>query len=120
MYLMTSFYYVNIDHEICCYECIDGVFRRRSVFRGPSAEVTQIQYSQKRQCLYSCGADGLFLWDLQREGKCSQLFPFLLFLPPRLVFPVRCICSILDDSVLVAGTPEGSLLFLDTLDQCVI
>ena len=120
MYLMTSFYYVNIDHEICCYECIDGVFRRRSVFRGPSAEVTHIQYSQKRQCLYSCGADGLFLWDLQREGKCSQLFPFLLFIPPRLAFPVRCICSILDDSVLVAGTPEGSLLFLDSLDLCVI
>ena len=120
MYLMTSFYYVNIDHEICSYECTDGVFRRRSVFRGPSAEVTQIQYSQKRQCLYSCGADGLFLLDLQREGKCSQLFPFLLFIPHRLAFPVRCICSILNDSVLVAGTPEGSLLFLDSLDQCVI
>ena len=114
---MTSFYYVNIDHEICCYECSDGAFRRKGVFRGPSSEVAQIQYSQKRQCLYSCGTDGLFLWDLQREGKCTQLYLFRVFLMSRLAYPIRCFCSILDDSVLVAGTPEGSLHFLDSLDQ---
>ena len=115
--LTRSFFFVNIDHEVCSYEEQGCGFRRKDVFKGPSLEVRQLLYSTVKSVLYACGHDGLFLWETKPEGKCVHLCVIPMCITCRLDFPVSCMCSILEDTVLVAGTPDGALYFFDSTDQ---
>lgn len=66
-------FFVNSNYDICVNKLDTDHFRSLRVLKGHNHPVSQIVYDEQMYYVFSCGEDGLFLWDLNKEGGPIQL-----------------------------------------------
>lgn len=70
--IIGRFFFVNGNFEICVYKLDQEKFRILRFLKGHSQSVFQMIYNEDLYYLFSCGLDGLFLWDLKNE-ECEPI-----------------------------------------------
>lgn len=74
--LTHSFCYVNTEHQICILNANEE-YKLLFCLRGHHSPVLQLLF-YTHSILLSCGTEGLFIWDLARDGACTYLYSFLV------------------------------------------
>lgn len=74
--LTHSFCYVNTEHQICILNANEE-YKLRFCLRGHHSPVLQLLF-YTHSILLSCGTEGLFIWDLARDGACTHLYSFFV------------------------------------------
>lgn len=70
------FIYVNSNYDICICKEEDGMVHTIRVLKGHSHPVLQLLYNEELYHLFSCGSDGLFFWDLNRDSEPVQMYSY--------------------------------------------